>query len=837
MKNAARRLLLAGLSVLVCFFSFCTINDDNGNPIDPGAPAGPSDPAGPTAAPVLIISPDSSYVSVGGTIEISVLLLSSDAEKAAPISRGRIYVKTTSGTLSADSIITNTRGEAAVRLTGRTEGSAVMTFTYGNLPPQTVLIAITNNPTRNFTLIASPSVLLADGLSTSTITVQAKNEDNNPIIGDSIRFRTTFGMITAASVTDENGRATAKLTSDRRNAIATVKAWLKNDEAFYETIKIEFSGVTISATAAPTSIKPTGDTAKDFSTVLMTLLDASGNPIVGERVTFKSSKSDSDIFSRDSVTDNRGEARCKIASRDSKTDTITVDAAGAEAKAAITFSNQNLTIVPAPANQRFIANPKDSTTFEITYTNGAGTGISDARLEISLTMGTTVNQSNDVVFACTLKTNSSGKATFKMQNPSFTSIATIFVKAYSGSEFTTQSYTQYFQANAVKKIDIVGTPSTININGATAKITATAFDSLGNRVSGAIISFNMSEGPGGGEYLEPATAATAADGTASTYLISGTIPSVFKGVRIKASDFAGNESNTISFTIAGPPHNISVNRNIKDVVTYPAAYGSNVAVLVTDINGNPVADGAEVTFSTVTTGYRFFPLQANFYNDTLLDLNDNKVLQRNYSIYNKRVLIESEHFNKNRQYKPFPPFEDINWSGVPERWSPDLDHPHNLDSRGSHRYNNPIKPCDPEGLEIVNRRITCNGLFANYNSRSGVWDTIKKFDNHESFTNAQLDALYNEGHRIIDNEYRPNDYNWDIDWIGNGIAEPQGNVLITRTAFTKDGIAENELIYGQSAAWRYQVKLSVECHGLIASTPEFILPIEEGAADYWSYRY
>jgi hypothetical protein len=96
-------------------------------------------------------------------------------------------------------------------------------------------------------------------------------------------------------------------------------------------------------------------------------------------------------------------------------------------------------------------------------------------------------------------------------------------------------------------------------------------------------------GPGGGEYLDPPTAITGEDGTATTYLVSGPQPSMYRQVWVCAGDFEGLKSDTVKFTIAGPPAHITIRRNLGEITKYPATYGKQCAAIVTDINGNPVA--------------------------------------------------------------------------------------------------------------------------------------------------------------------------------------------------------------------------------------------------------
>ena len=78
---------------------------------------------------------------------------------------------------------------------------------------------------------------------------------------------------------------------------------------------------------------------------------------------------------------------------------------------------------------------------------------------------------------------------------------------------------------------------------------------------------------------------------------------------------------------------------------------------------------------------------------------------------------------------------------------------------------------------------------------------------------------------------------YDIDWNQSGIFQPSTTVLITRTVQTVGGLANNEIIYGQSDALHVQVKAWAEAQGNVTSSPEqFILPIAEGDQKYFTYK-
>ncbi|HEX7509871.1 MAG TPA: Ig-like domain-containing protein, partial [Chitinivibrionales bacterium] len=143
--------------------------------------------------------------------------------------------------------------------------------------------------TRTMTVYATPTVIQADGTSKSVITVQIKNKDNNPIIGDEITFVSDAGWITASAKTDSAGKALANLTSDRRNTIATVIATLTKDPTKTVNVLVEFSGVNLIASASPPSINSSG---KDTCFLTVSLSDAAKNPIVGEKLNFYPSHPD-----------------------------------------------------------------------------------------------------------------------------------------------------------------------------------------------------------------------------------------------------------------------------------------------------------------------------------------------------------------------------------------------------------------------------------------------------------------------------------------------------------------------------------------------------------------
>ena len=98
---------------------------------------------------------------------------------------------------------------------------------------------------QRISLSADPDDILADGISTSTITAQLKDRRGNDVkVADVIiEFRTTRGTLSANSaITDLNGKATVTLTSSANEATAVIKA--TSDSVLNpDTTKVEFEKV------------------------------------------------------------------------------------------------------------------------------------------------------------------------------------------------------------------------------------------------------------------------------------------------------------------------------------------------------------------------------------------------------------------------------------------------------------------------------------------------------------------------------------------------------------------------------------------------------------------
>jgi hypothetical protein len=678
--------------------------------------------------------------------------------------------------------------------------------------------------TRTMTVYATPTVIQADGTSKSAITVQIKNKDNNPIVGDVITFVSDAGWINDSDTTDASGKAIASLTSDRRNTIATVTATLAKDPTKSVTVTVEFSGVNLSAAASPPTINSSG---KDTAVINVSLLDAAKNPIVGEKLNFHPLRPDvTHLANTDSVTNNRGEARCEVYGTGVGSDTISIKAAGAVTSAIISYSSNYLAI-DTPSWQPCYANGKDSTRIRVIYREGDRvTPITNATIDVSVTIGSLTSAP---VFTreFTMTAADNGVLYFYMKNPNFANTATITASATTDEEKTSAAFQLYFRASKIKRIELSGTPEVIAVNNGTnankAKITGVAYDSMDNRVQGEFVAFNLIHGPGGGEYLDPPTAMTGIDGSVTTNLVSGTTPSMFRDVLVAAGDLSAIKSDTIKFTFAGSPYDITIRTNILTGIDYKdGTFGLPCAAIVTDVNGNPVADGTEVTFSCKISGWVFSRPYANFI--PVASTNSYTV-----EIDSAWEILPFEDFNNNFK---FDPDEDRNGDGVASRGE-------DLDGDGlfitgptfadiNHNGKRDYLPGDVVEPYVI-ARIWSDSLgsyrpdtvFADFN-RNGKLDTYEPLTGqYATMSDPEYTALLNSYMA----QHHGKGYDFDT-YPYNGIADPSTAVSITRTVQTVGGKAVNTILYGQSDALRVEIMAWAESQGIKTISPaQLVLPI------------
>ncbi len=185
------------------------------------------------------------------------------------------------GTLG--SVTDNSNGSYTATLTtGTTPGTATITGTVNAASitdTETVTLTPAAAAAAASLMTAGPTSLVADGATTSTITVQLKDANSNNLTsgGDTVELATNLGSL--GSVTDNsNGTYTATLTSGTTPGTATITG-TENAASITDTEAVTLTpgaaaGATSLITAAPTSIVADGATT---STITIQLKDANSN--------------------------------------------------------------------------------------------------------------------------------------------------------------------------------------------------------------------------------------------------------------------------------------------------------------------------------------------------------------------------------------------------------------------------------------------------------------------------------------------------------------------------------------------------------------------------------
>ncbi|MFY0631873.1 MAG: Ig-like domain-containing protein [Flavobacteriaceae bacterium] len=258
-----------------------------------------------------------------------------------------VQFATTNGTLSTTGLVlTDANGQAQVTLTSPTSaGSADITAQVDTDGDDTVDGTVQNGSPAKVTftagaisvaatgteISASPTSIVADGITTSTITVQLKDANGNNITetGVEVQFAATNGTLSTTGVvqTDANGQAQVTLTSPTSAGSANITAQVDTDgddtvdgtvqNGSPATVTFTAGAISVAATgtqigASPTSIEANGITT---STITVQLKDANGNNITEAGVEVQFATTNGTLSTTGVVqTDANGQAQVTLTS-------------------------------------------------------------------------------------------------------------------------------------------------------------------------------------------------------------------------------------------------------------------------------------------------------------------------------------------------------------------------------------------------------------------------------------------------------------------------------------------------------------------------------------------
>jgi Bacterial Ig-like domain (group 1) len=667
---------------------------------------------------------------------------------------------------------------------------------------------------RKMVFTALRSSLRADGTDSTELRVLVKDDNNNPLPNEKLSFSATGGVVMASAVTDAWGMASTILKSERVNKSVVVTATLEKTGATAQQT-VSFDGVSIiilplKRVLMKDSIDP----------IVFELRDGGNVPISGDSLEITAFGAEKGFASKgpDSlvvVTDTKGQYHTSIFSSKPMDIYIVAKALGAKSVDTVTYSDKILVL--SASKSSISGNGSDTVTITATLRNGANGVMDNAELRWTTTFGSYTTSPFT-------QTDGTGVSRIELKSPQGSGMAIVNVEAYSvsgGSRQLAASGNIAIPVTALKvsRLVLKVTPDNIPVKTGETRLIAQAYDSANNYMTGVLVGFKMVKGAGGGdESINPPVDYTQAGQAEATFKAGGVI-SLYRGVKLAAValDISGTDtliiasSDTIGLTVSGPPHRISVGVNIlKGENPNDGTFSLPTAAVVTDVNGNLVADGTPVNFSTT-------PIAAYYAGESWKPTND----------------------------WPYYTLGDTIWYGLP--WTDYNDNmkldPDEAASSYDSSRSRPARGEDKDGNGVIN---TPPETFIDLN-HNGIWDA----DNAEPLIQGPLDSVgrapgfvdFNKN-GIRDTAEKFFDYNNDGICECAGERDAKGNLYedsyfgsspnhpfpgevsvgVPRSISTLAGKATTKITYVQSMAEHVGVRITAESNGIQAFV-ETVLPI------------
>jgi adhesin/invasin len=528
-----------------------------------------ANPVAPVHDPSVFISSltaDPPFMAAADSSVITALVLDADSK---PLSGLTVQFSATLGTVE-ESAITNSAGIAtALFRAGSTEGVATITAQVGEVVRN---IAVQVGLETGM-LTADPASILADGVSTSTVSARLLDENGNPHAGMTVYFYTSCGQITPSATTDGDGTAMAILTSavsPRDTAayvtcsVAQARGLLSWDvpgrktrgltasgvEVIPEAISsastedmamVSFRGISLSLISEEQALSADGLSSTQLTA---TLVETSypHTPVPGLPVSFVSDLGT--ISPREVNTDADGQAIATLTS--GQTDgPATVYAEYQQAIVdSVTVHFQSLSLILSSDQTSLLADGEATASVSALLLNSAGNPVSGASVEFSVNLGSITSPHI---------TGHDGKATATLT--SSTNPGACHIVAAFGSSLSDSLVVQFSSYS----ISLVAEPASILADGAdSSQITVILKDGQGHPLADQMVDLYTDLGD-----LYPQTVVTDNSGRAWVTLTSW-ISSVDSQAVVTAIFKEGSEQVTvsmrgISLDVSADPTSIAAN--------------------------------------------------------------------------------------------------------------------------------------------------------------------------------------------------------------------------------------------------------------------------------------
>ncbi len=179
-------------------------------------------------------------------------------------------------------------------ITGTTSGTAEVTASVGDMTQRVEVVFYDPHKVGSISLRTGAASIIADGSSQVAVIATVLDADENPEPGKTVAFSTTLGVFFeenpipgagenrhTEAVTDVDGEARVILISGTAIGTAEILASVEGLNASASVLFTAGEPFTIALRAAPSTVKPGGETD-----IIARIFDLYGNPIAGETVVF-----------------------------------------------------------------------------------------------------------------------------------------------------------------------------------------------------------------------------------------------------------------------------------------------------------------------------------------------------------------------------------------------------------------------------------------------------------------------------------------------------------------------------------------------------------------------
>ncbi len=543
------------------------------------------------ASPAEIVANGSSTAGVKATVQ--------DIE-GRPVPDGTtVSFSTTNGSITGTA--TTTQGIATATLTSPTSmGSATVTATAGGISGTTT-VTFLGGPAASIVLTANPTMLDADGSSSSDITAEVWDAYGNPAADDQlVVFTATSGMgsLSSTSETTSGGKAQVSFTAGLNVGTATITAKVGT---VIETIDIQLTALdiqSVTVNALDDSIRANGT---DTTDIVAVVINTNGDPVENTPVEFETDLgalqspttvyTDADGIATISLTSSTIPGTATVTARVSPTLSGQVQVTFTAEVSMINLSAEYLNLTAdGQSTSQITATVSDANGFPISGEDFLFSVQTQADYYGSVSPRTGATDSDGVVTTTYTAPDGmpvSGKDTVivtYMDDPSLTAQREIFLIE-----------------EQIGQIDLNAVSNTLLADGeSTTVLTATVTNLQGDPVEDVSVtfSFKSTSVPGamflweGTKYTE-VTIKTNNNGEASLNLVAGTQTGTCQ-IKATSGGVLGNEE--VEFT-AGLVGSVSVTSEFNEI-DGDGVSATQIYAEVRDMNNNLISDGTSIKFTT-----------------------------------------------------------------------------------------------------------------------------------------------------------------------------------------------------------------------------------------------